>query len=308
MRPEFLDPASKDADLSKLPPRIQPVRPLAADALREVIEQPAEVAGLSFDDDLVSRLVTDTGSGDALPLLAFTLEQLADGVRRGGQLTHQRYDEIGGVQGALQRQANAALEEACKKAGVTRDQVISALLNLVTIDEQGRPTKRRVPLDDFSSAVADELEPFVTRRLLSTEAEGARTFVGVSHEAFLVNWRPLKDEIDAQIAALRARRVVENAANDWVASGRDEGTLLQGRQLAKATVDTGAELEPVAKSDEDISARRKRGLRLPASWPANGGWSLASNSTTLDGNSSKPAFAPIEPAGGVEYSRWPRSS
>ena len=120
MRPEFLDPASKDADLSKLPPRIQPVRPLAADALREVIEQPAEVAGLTFDDDLVSRLVTDTGSGDALPLLAFTLEQLADGVRRGGQLTHQQYDEIGGVQGALQRQADAALQEACNKAGVTR--------------------------------------------------------------------------------------------------------------------------------------------------------------------------------------------
>ena len=64
----------------------------------------------------------------------------------------------------------------------------------------------------------------------------------MSHEAFLVHWPPLKDEIDAQRAALRARRVVENAANDWVASGRDEGALLHDRQLAKATVDTGAEL------------------------------------------------------------------
>ena len=44
-----------------------------------------------------------------------TLEQLADGVGRGGQLTHQRYDEIGGVQGALQRQADAALKETCDK-------------------------------------------------------------------------------------------------------------------------------------------------------------------------------------------------
>ena len=149
MRPEFLDPASKDADLSKLPPRIQPLRPLAADALREVIEEPAGVAGLSFEDDLVTRLVTATGSGDALPLLAFTLEQLADGVRRGGQLTHQRYDEIGGVQGALQRQAEAALEEACDTAGVTRAQVISALLDLVTIDEEGRWTKRRAVLNEL---------------------------------------------------------------------------------------------------------------------------------------------------------------
>ena len=52
--------------------------------------------------------------------------------------------------------------------------------------------------------------------------------MSVAHEAFLVNWPPLKDEIDAQQTALRARRVVENAANDWEAGGRDEGALLQG--------------------------------------------------------------------------------
>jgi hypothetical protein len=32
----------------------------------------------------VTRLVTDTGTGDALPLLAFTLQQLAADVPRGG--------------------------------------------------------------------------------------------------------------------------------------------------------------------------------------------------------------------------------
>jgi WD40 repeat protein len=262
MRPEFLDPASKDADLSKLPPRIQPVRPLAADALREVIERPAGVAGLGFDDDLVTRLVTDTGSGDALPLLAFTLEQLADGVRRGGRLTHQRYDEIGGVQGALQRQADAALEEACSKAGATRAQVISALLDLVTINAEGRPTKRRAVLDELSSTMVDKLEPFVDRRLLSTEAEGERTVVSVAHEAFLVNWKPLKDEIDAQQIALRARRVVENEAADWMAGGREAGLLLQGGKLTKAIVDTGAELEPVRDSVGGQTSGPKR-LRLP---------------------------------------------
>jgi len=266
MRPEFLDPASKDTALSKLPPRIQPLRPLAADALREVIQQPASIAGLSFDDDLVTRLVTDTGSGDALPLLAFTLEQLADGVRRGGQLTHQRYDEIGGVQGALQRQADAALQEACDKAGVTRAQVISSLLDLVTIDEEGRPTKRRAVPYQLSNTAVGPLEPFVARRLLSTEAEGERTVVGVAHEAFLVNWPPLKDEIETQVAALRARRVVENAANDWVASGRDARTLLQGGQLAKATVDTGAELQPVSDSDGNPATGRNRLLGLPKRW------------------------------------------
>ena len=79
LRPEFLDPLSADADLSKMARRYNEVRPLDSDALREVIEKPAKVTGLSFEDDLVVELVTDTGSGDALPLLAFTLEQLATG-------------------------------------------------------------------------------------------------------------------------------------------------------------------------------------------------------------------------------------
>ena len=263
MRPEFLDAASQDADLKKLQLRIQPLRPLVADAVREVVEQPAVVAGLRFEDDLVTRLVTDTGSGDALPLLAFTLEQLADGVRRGGQLTHQRYDAIGGVQGALQRQSDAALDDACAKTAATRHDVISALLGLATIDEQGRPTKRRVALDECSPTTAAQLDSFVVRRLLSTEkAEGERTFVAVAHEAFLVNWPPLKDEIDADVTALRARRIVENAGNDWAAGGRDVGSLLQGRQLAKAAVDTGAELERITKP-----SMQQRHWKTPGWWP-----------------------------------------
>lgn len=38
----------------------------------------------------------------------FTLAQLADGVTRGGQLSCARYEQLGGVQGALTRQADAA--------------------------------------------------------------------------------------------------------------------------------------------------------------------------------------------------------
>jgi hypothetical protein len=34
-------------------------------------------AGIGVDEDLVTRLVADTDSGDALPLLAYTLAQLA---------------------------------------------------------------------------------------------------------------------------------------------------------------------------------------------------------------------------------------
>ena len=264
LRPEFLDPVSKDTDLKKLPLRLRQISPLDSDALREVIEQPATVAGLSFEDGLVARLIADTGTGDALPLLAFTLEQLAHGLSRGGCLTHRRYDDIGGVQGALQRQANEALKAACDATAMTRDQVIAELLDLVTIDEQGRPSKRRLVLDG-SSAATGALEPFLERRLLSTEAAGNTTLITVSHEAFLLNWPPLKNEIDADVTALRARRVVETAARDWAASGRDAAVLLQGGPLAKAMVDTGAELEAVTYSEPATGGRPGR-LKAPQGW------------------------------------------
>ena len=244
MRSEYVDALGKHPDLMNLGTRIHQVRPLESDALREVIEEPAKVAGLSFEGDLVTRLIADTGTGEALPLLAFTLEQLAVGASRGDCLTHRRYDEIGGVQGALQRQADEALEAACDATGKAPDQVIEELLNLVTIDEQGRPSKRRLALDG-SSDHEESLKPFLERRLLSAEVADKTTSITVSHDAFLVNWPPLNKEIDAKVIALRTRRVVETAARDWEANERDVAMLLQGPQLAKAIVDTGADFEPV---------------------------------------------------------------
>jgi hypothetical protein len=64
--------------------------------------------------------------------LAFTLEQLAEGIGRGGQLSATRYQQLGGVQGALVRQADAALADACAATGRSSDEVISSLLRLVT--------------------------------------------------------------------------------------------------------------------------------------------------------------------------------
>ena len=225
LRPEFLDQVVTNPHLAKLAPRVFLVHPLGTTTLRPVIEGPAKVAGFTIGEDLLSRLMTDTGTGEALPLLAFTLERLAVGVTRGQELSLQRYLDLGGVERALTLQADAALQDACRQPGVTRDRVMSALLSLVTIDEQDRPTRRRV---EFADSVRGVLEPFVARRLLSTTADGA--LVSVAHEAFLVHWKPLKDEIDVQQTALQARRVVENDAAYWTAGGQAPGTASRRRQ------------------------------------------------------------------------------
>ncbi|HVE95728.1 MAG TPA: AAA family ATPase [Pseudonocardiaceae bacterium] len=99
LQPEFLDQLLADSDLALLTTRLCPLRPVHREALRAVIQGPARLASIDVDDDLVARLVADTDSGEALPLLAFTLSQLADGIHRGGQLSQQRYDQLGGGPG-----------------------------------------------------------------------------------------------------------------------------------------------------------------------------------------------------------------
>ncbi len=99
LRPEFLDQVLVSPELAVLPTRTHTLRPLRREALRAVIAGPAELAGIAVDPDVVTRLITDTDSGEALPLLAYALAELADGVTRGGTLLTSRYEQIGGVQG-----------------------------------------------------------------------------------------------------------------------------------------------------------------------------------------------------------------
>jgi energy-coupling factor transporter ATP-binding protein EcfA2 len=242
VRPEFLDQLLSEPGMASLSTTLYPLRPLRREALRAVIEKPAGLAGIDLDEGLVDRLVEDTDSGDALPLLAFTLAQLADGVTRGEGLSGVRYDQLGGVQGALTRHADAALAEAVNGGGRSREEVLDGLLRLVTVDEQGRPTRWRIPREDLPTPVVTELDAFVTRRLLTTDTTNDIVVIGVAHEAFLSAWPPLAQAITENASALRARRAVEQAATQWHDNGYPHERLWGGGQLAVAVTDIGARI------------------------------------------------------------------
>jgi len=263
LRPEFLDQLLLDSDLAVVPAHPYPLRPLHREALRTVIEGPAQLASIGVDDELVARLVTDTDTGEALPLLAFTLAQLAEGVTRGGQLSLARYEQLGGVQGALTRQADAALVEASAASGRDREEVIAGLLGLVTVDEQDRPTRWRVPRNELTGPVIRELDAFVRRRLLTTDTHNGTVVIGVAHEAFLSAWPPLTQAIEENASALRARRALEQAATEWHDEGRSPARLWERGQLAAALADTGAHLKAgdLVTAHVDLSPTARTFLR-----------------------------------------------
>lgn len=118
---------------------------LGRDALHEIIERPAEQAGLTFAPGLVARMVDDSGGGDALPLLAYALHALYHRARgAGGTVTEEAYRVLGGVAGALSEQADRITTE------LGNAPVIETLLRFVTVD-RNEATRRRVRRADLTA-------------------------------------------------------------------------------------------------------------------------------------------------------------
>ncbi|MGQ0717362.1 MAG: nSTAND1 domain-containing NTPase [Pseudonocardiales bacterium] len=199
-------------------------------ALVEVIEQPARRAGLTFDPpSLPQRMAADAGGGDALPLLAYALQELCLAAGPGGVLTADAYQRIGGVTGVLTRQADKVAAELGGADGL----VLSTLLKFVTIGEN-EPTRRRVRRSMLTDAQWRVAEAFIAARLLTSDGDGDDAILEVAHEALFRHWAPLQQAIEASADQLRWRADLERWAKDWESSGRQDAYLLRDERLKAA--------------------------------------------------------------------------
>ena len=161
LRHEYLEPLQSLSELRGMTSskRIEKLQPLGREKLSAVIEKPARLAGIELQNGLSDQLVADTGNGNTLPLLAYTLAKLACGARRGDRLTLQHYMALGGVHGVLSNLADVALDQAARASGRTRDALVRRLLRFVALNEKGRPRTRPVLLDNLPQPIMLELEP-----------------------------------------------------------------------------------------------------------------------------------------------------
>ncbi len=211
-------------------------------ALVEVIEQPARRAGLTFDPPtLPQRMATDAGSGDALPLLAYALQELCLTAGPGGVLTGDAYQRIGGVTGVLTRQADKVTTEL----GGLDGPILPTLLRFVTIGET-EPTRRRVSRGTLTEAQWRIAEAFIAARLLTSHTHNDDAILEVAHEALFRHWAPLQQAIEASTEQLRWRADLERWARDWDNSGRQDAYLLRDERLETVQRWTTSDGEVVA--------------------------------------------------------------
>ncbi|WFE35596.1 hypothetical protein [Micromonospora sp. WMMD975] len=248
LRVEFLVGllAGPRPDLFANPVTLGTMRP--AD-LVAVVEQPAQLAGMRFEDGLVEEIIADAATQDALPLLAYLLQELHRAAGPGRTATRQAYRAVGGVAGALGRQADSVMADL--RGDTSTDEVLAILLRLVAM-EGIEPTRRRVTLREFSADRRRVIVAFTDARLLTTDVLDGEPYVQVAHEALFRRWAPLRQQVEARSEQLRRRTELERWAADWVHAGRNADYLLTGERLQLA----GQWLEAMESAGQDSPAAR----------------------------------------------------
>jgi WD40 repeat protein/energy-coupling factor transporter ATP-binding protein EcfA2 len=235
VRSEFLSTAPERVGLAEAIRKPMLVEPLGRSRIAQVIELPARRVGLEFEPGLVTRMVEETSGGDALPLLAFLLRELYDEAGRDGRVTVEEYESLGGVVGALQRQANRIHAELTEQG--LGEKVLPTLMQLATVYGDNEPTGRRILRSSLDASEQRVVDGFLAARLLTSSggagpAEGDAT-IEVAHEALLRQWTPLREAIEKSREQLRLRSDLARLAADWDSGRRDESYLLRGGRLAQ---------------------------------------------------------------------------
>ncbi|MER7581833.1 trypsin-like peptidase domain-containing protein [Kitasatospora sp. NPDC097691] len=236
LRADFLEAALAHPRLGPVISRqVYALGPMSREQLHEVVTAPVDaIPGVRYAPNLAERLLADTGSEPGtLPLLGFALDLLWQR-QTGGLLTHQAYEELGGVKGALGAYADDVLKRTVSPEG---EPVARRLLTrLVRIPMGSMSATRRTALrSELSEGEWNLARLLATSRLLVTarSAEGVET-VELAHEALINAWDTLRAWVEEDRSFLAWREVLRHDRERWEGSGRDNEQLPTRIDLAGA--------------------------------------------------------------------------
>jgi WD40 repeat protein len=222
--------------------------PMNREELAEVIEKPAEMLGVTFEEGLVKRILDDVDKKPGiLPLLEFALTELWKR-RSKKQLTHAAYGEIGEVQGALDIRAT---QEYAKFSEANQERVRRIFIQLVRPGEGAEYTRRIATKAELGEQNWPLVKQLADVRLLVTSRNGAnRETVEVVHEALIRNWGELRGwmEIDRVFRAWQERLRV--MMGQWEKTQEDKGALLRGLPLMEAESWLQQRLDEISLSEK----------------------------------------------------------
>jgi WD40 repeat protein len=218
------------------------LKPMPLARVRDIIEGPARVAGLTVDGELVAAAMNDAATDDALPLLAFALRELYDRFGQKKHLTLEAYRALGDDAGQLSPLENAVRRKADEVLAVANPSTedLQALREafvpaMVRVNAEGEYVRRPARFDALPPNARPLIERLARARLLIIQKEHDVTIVEVSHEALLRKWPLLRGWLDEEREFLIGKSQLEQDLLDWERAPAHEKTeaLLSGLKLTR---------------------------------------------------------------------------
>jgi adenylate cyclase len=226
--------------------------------LQDAIKKPAEQVNVRIEDGLTERILDAVSQEPGnLPLLEFTLTQLWNTQRR-NTLTHDAYDEIGGVEQSL---ATYAENFYTKLDENEQQQARRIFIQLVYPGKGTEDTRRiatRVQLGEEGWNLVVRLSD--ARLVVSgrDELTGEET-VEVVHEALIRGWNRLRNWMDEDREFRLWQERLRARMSEWERANYSHSELLRGVMLAESEswlAERGTELSQAER--EFIQASRKQ--------------------------------------------------
>ena len=218
--------------------------------LRLAVAEPAARNGVTFETGLIDTIVHDFSHcnqqrSGSLPLLQYTLDLLWQESKISAAnriLQLKTYEQLEGVAGALQKQANDFLNQELKTKAEKEaaEKIFIALVDLVGKE----PVSKRVEKSSFKNdeVIASTLAKLIDSRLLVSGKD--EQTVEVAHEELLRSWGFIQDLI-----AKKEEIIILNHRLTSDAAGWDE-LRKEDEEQAKDELWTGSKLQRVLELRE----------------------------------------------------------
>jgi hypothetical protein len=254
--------------------------------LSEIIHRSAAAAGLVYETDartgerLDERILGDARGKNTLPLLQFALDSLFENRETTAtetRLTFDAYRKLGGLDGAIDRSAEAALATL----GPAEQEALPRLLRslAIPVDETTKSsaselTARTLPYAALTRRASDKrlVDALVGARIVIVTAAdseaGERTepLLSIAHQRVFESWQRARSIVAAHRDFFRIREEVERQYRRWIDSGRrNELLLVKGVPLAEAQTmrrDYDEELSDDTRAFIKASTRRAQRLNI----------------------------------------------
>ncbi|MGB6294920.1 MAG: CHAT domain-containing protein [Rivularia sp. (in: cyanobacteria)] len=237
LRADFYAYALSNRDFSDvLGKGIYNLAPMNREELRSAVEKPAQKLKVKLERGLTDALIKDLGNQPGgLPLLEFTLTQLWEKPRK-GFLTHEAYQEIGGLEKALANYADTVLD---KLSQYDQKRAEKLFIQLVHPGEGTDDTRKVATSQEVKEKNWDLVKKLADERLVVTGidegSENHQKTVEIIHEALIREWGTFRQWIQDNREFRSWQEKLKQDVSEWEKNNQELEDLLQGARLAVAS-------------------------------------------------------------------------